>query len=243
MSLPKTTQPLFTIVVPSTKETKKFRRFLVKEEKILLMAKQSDEKTDRLLAVEQVINNCLQDKLDVQSLTTFDFDYIFLKLRAASVSNIVRQSYIDQEDDKQYDFDIDLDTIDIDIPKKLPIIDVGDNLKIQMRFPMMKEMLAIPTKIEELKGEEVDEANVLDYSDLLIQSAIGKIYDEDTIYDDFTTEELVEWLDQLDVTVYNKMRDFLDTIPDLEYTIKYKNSKGTEREIVLRGIDSFFTLD
>lgn len=245
MSLPKTTQPLFPITVPSTKEKKQFRRFLVKEEKILLMAKQSDDKVDKLRAVEQVITNCAADPIVIDSLTTFDFDYIFLKLRAASVDNMIRQSYIDQEDEKQYDFDINLDTIEIDIPKKLPIIEVNDSVKIKMVYPTMKQMLKISTEIAETSKDKDDQEQVeaaFTFSDHLIKAAIGEIYDSETIYDGFSNEELTEWIDQLDIAVYDKMRDFLGSIPDLTHTIKYKNSKGTDREIVLRGIEDFFTL-
>ena len=107
--LPKIQYPVHTIIVPSTKKKVNFRPFLVKEEKILLMAKESEKDSDILMAVKQIVNNCSTDpKFDVNSLSIFDLEYIFLKLRAASVDNTIKISYKDLEDDKVYDFEIDL---------------------------------------------------------------------------------------------------------------------------------------
>ncbi len=114
MALPKISVPVFTIKIPSTGKELKFRPFLVKEEKILLMAQQS-ENSEILLALKQIINNCCFDDLDVNQLATFDLEYVFLKLRSRSVNNIAKLRYRDNEDDKVYDFEVNLDEIEVKI--------------------------------------------------------------------------------------------------------------------------------
>ena len=120
MSLPKIDYPLYTITVPSLKKSYKFRPFLVKEEKLLLMAKESKEMSDIFTAIKQVVNNCaIDERFDVDKLTIFDLEYIFIKLRAMSVDNIVKVSYKDFQDEKVYDFEIDLNNIEMEMPKNI----------------------------------------------------------------------------------------------------------------------------
>ena len=108
-NLPKIDYPVYKIKVPSQKKESQFRPFLVKEEKLLLMAKESDNTSDILSAIKQIINNCsIDSKFDVNKLALFDLEYVFLKLRSISVDNIVKVSYKDNEDEKVYDFEIDL---------------------------------------------------------------------------------------------------------------------------------------
>ena len=110
MQLPKIQTPIFNIEIPSIKKTKKFRPFLVKEEKILLLAQQGND-SDLLDAITQIINNCCLEDLNISSLASFDLEYIFLKLRARSVNNLVELKYKDKEDDKIYTFEVDLDFV------------------------------------------------------------------------------------------------------------------------------------
>ena len=112
MSLPKIEYPIHLINIPSINKKIKFRPFLVKEEKLLLMAKESDNLADNLLATKQVINNCCLEPLDINKLAIFDLEYIFLKLRALSVDNMVKLSYVDNEDNKTYTFDVDLNEVE-----------------------------------------------------------------------------------------------------------------------------------
>lgn len=246
MSLPKTEYPLFVITIPSTKKNVNFRRFLTKEEKILLIAKQSDEKIDKLRAMEQVIVNCLMDNtLNIDELTTFDFDYVFLKLRAASVDNIVELRYFDNEDEKEHAVKIDLNKIEIEIPTDIKTtIDLFGDVKMKLKYPTMKQMLLIADAIESDLADNIEnkEHNPIEMADLLIEKCIDKIYDSDTVYEDYTSEELYEWLDQLLPVSYDSIKAFLNSIPDLQYKTSYTNSKGSVREVELKGIEDFFTL-
>jgi hypothetical protein len=112
MALPKISTPILSFVIPSTGMVMKFRPFLVKEEKILLLAQQGGD-NDTITALKQVITNCCHDQINVDKLTTFDIEYIFLKLRSKSVDNMVKLRFRDREDDKIYDFDVNLDEIEI----------------------------------------------------------------------------------------------------------------------------------
>jgi hypothetical protein len=118
-NLPKIEHPIHKIKIPSTKKEVGFRPFLVKEEKLLLMAKESETPSDILSTIKQIINNCCLDpKFDINKLAIFDLEYIFLRLRAISVDNNVKVTYRDNEDQKLYDFDIPLNKVEIKYPEK-----------------------------------------------------------------------------------------------------------------------------
>jgi len=118
MALPKITHPMFDVIIPSTKTKIKIRPMLVKEEKILLMAKNGEEETEILAAVNQVVNNCIiTDGIDVDKLALFDVEYLFVKIRAVSVSNVSKVSYKDNEDEKIYDFEVDLNNVEVKFPE------------------------------------------------------------------------------------------------------------------------------
>ena len=135
--LPKIKHPTFEFVVPSTKKKETFRPFLVKEEKILLLAKSSEDKTDILRALKQVVNNCaISSNFDIDKLTIFDLEYLFLKLRSVSVNNIAKVAYQDNEDQQIYEFDIDLNTIEVKFPEKSEQnIKVTKDIIIKMKYP------------------------------------------------------------------------------------------------------------
>lgn len=234
--LPKIDKPLFELTVPSMAKKFNFRPFTVKEEKILLNGQQSGEEKDIILAIKQVVNNCCQDStFEVDDLATFDLEYMFLKLRAKSVNNVIEVSYRDNEDDKVYDFQINLDDVkminlDADTSK---IIAVSDTIGIKMKYPSVTIIDNIP--------EYTDPTDVVDY---LIKNCIDSIYDSDSVYpiSDITQEELSEWLDDLDGESFKKIREFFDNLPQMYYKITYTNSLSNERVIELNSLNDFFTL-
>lgn len=233
MPLPKIDLPLFTITMPSIDKKLSCRPFLVKEEKILLMAQQAGEEKDIILAIKQILTNCIQDKsFDPDKLTTFDLEYMFLQLRARSVDNVAKLSYRDLEDDKVYDFDVDLDKVTLDMKKVDNKIPINDELGILMKYPTIDFVESLP-----------DFASAEEILELMIANCIDKVYDSENIYDakEQTPEELQQFLDQLNVNVYNKIKEFITTIPTMSYTIKYKNSLGNERKIELTSLKDFFT--
>jgi hypothetical protein len=232
MPLPKISQPLFDMTIPSTGKKITFRPFLVKEEKILLIAQQSENDTEIIRAIKQILNNCIQEDIDIDNLAIFDLEYMFLKLRARSVNNIVKLSYRDTEDEKIYDFELDLDTIEIEIPKKINSnIDVSENVGMTMKYPSA----SITDRMKDFDNE-------VDLMTFFIVNCIDTIYDEDSVYvaNEFSEEEITEFLDGLDVKSFEKIREFFENIPRLQHTIEYKNSNGSTRTIELSSLKDFF---
>jgi len=195
------------------------------------MASEGQEDKDIIDACKQIIENCSLETLNVSKLAVFDLEYIFLKLRAMSVNNICKLSFEDSEDSKTYDFDVDLNTVEITKnPEHRTIIDVTDEIKIKMRYPTVD----ISDKIKGLESEVA----ILDQ---LMINSVESIYDKETVYEDYSEKELVDFLDNLDGKVYAKIRNFFETMPKLYYKIEYTNSLGTKREIELRTLKDFFT--
>lgn len=234
MSLPKIDYPVYKINVPSLKKEYQFRPFLVKEEKLLLMAKESDSSSDVLSAIKQIINNCsLDKKLDINKLALFDLEYIFLKLRAISVDNKINVSYKDNEDNKVYNFEINLDEVEVEFPEK-----ADNNIKITgksgivMKYPSA----ALYDDKEFLNLEK-------DYMFELILRCIEQIYFEDQVYEikDYKKEELNEFLENLNIKTFEQIQKFLLNVPKIKHVINYKNELGNDREIVLSSLNDFFT--
>ena len=233
--LPKIDKPIFEIAVPSLKRDVKFRPFTVKEEKILLVAQQESSEKSIILAIKQVINNCCQeDKFDVDKLATFDLEYLFLKLRARSINNVIEVSYRDNEDDKVYDFEIDLDEVEmLQNADASNIIAITDTIGIKMKYPSVTIIDDAPV--------DASAADVVEY---LIRKCIDSIYDEENVYpaDEYDEKELLEWIDSLDVETFNKIRAFFDNLPQMYYKLEYTNSLGNERTIELSTLSDFFIL-
>lgn len=235
MPLPKIGYPIFELTLPSTKEIIKYRPFLVKEEKILLTAQASGEGTDIINSVKQVINNCiLTDGVNVDSLTTFDLEYLFIKIRAKSVNNIISLTYRDVDDDKKYDVEVDLDKVEIkEDPNHIKKFDIGNGYGIVMKYPSAD----LTNSMKFINGE-------MDAFFEVLKNSIESVYDENTVYksSDYTTEEMDEFVQQLDTKAFKKIQDFFSTMPKLYYEVKYVNSNGLERVIPLTSLTDFFTL-
>ena len=233
-SLPKIDYPVYNIKVPSTKKNAKFRPFLVKEEKLLLMAKESKNNADILSAIKQVVNNCSIDaSFDVNKIALFDLEYIFLKLRAVSINNIIQVSYKDFEDEKIYDFEVDLNSVEIIYPEKISNnIKISEKSGILMNYPSSKLY---------------EDKDFLDLSDNymfeLIIRCIDKIYFEDEMYDpsNYNKEEIEEFLENMNLKVFEEIQKFLLSVPRMEYKINYKNSFDNDRQITLSSLNDFFT--
>ena len=234
MSLPKINYPLFDIVIPSSKKKIKMRPFLVREEKILLLAQASGDPRDVVMAIKQVVNNCILDDVDVDLLTTFDLEYMFVKLRARSINNIIDVTYNDPEDDKQYKLQINLDEVEIQSdPLHTPNVKITDDMGLVLRYP----------KTDMLKDVEKATSEVDIYFEV-IKYCIDKVYDADNVYEtkDYSAEELHEFVISLDVNTFKQIQIFLETMPKLHYETKYTNSAGTERKVVLQNLNDFFML-
>lgn len=233
MALPKISAPILSFVIPSTQEIKKFRPFLVKEEKILLLAQEGGE-ADTIMALKQVITNCCHDFIDVDRLTTFDLEYIFLKLRAKSINNIVKLRFRDREDEKVYDFEVNLDDVEIKIdPEHTNKIQVNEEVGIIMKYPDV----SMTNALTDIKSADELFTKVVMY-------CIDSIYDKDKIYpaSEATEDELNEFIDSLDHNSFEKIQKFFDTMPKLYHELHYKNELGNDRTIKLESVKDFFML-
>jgi hypothetical protein len=235
MPLPKISHPTFELKLPSTQEVIKYRPFLVKEEKLLLIAQASSEPVDIVNAIRQVIHNCILTKeVDVNNFTTFDLEYLFLKIRSKSVNNIITLTYKDLEDEQRYEVEINLDDIEIKETEghtnRIPItVDTG----MIMRYPKadLNNMLT-----------EADEE--MDVFFTILEYCIEKVYDNQDVYifSETSEEERDEFIASLDVETFKKIQDFFATMPKLFYEAKYTNSLGKEKVIQLTTLNDFFTL-
>lgn len=233
MPLPKIDQPLFEVKIPSSGNKVLFRPFLVKEEKLLLISQQGGEDSEVIRAIKQILRLCVQDEaFDVDKLTTFDLEYMFLKLRAKSVNNIVKLSYRDHEDDKVYDFELDLDTIEVNIPKDVDsTIKLNDSISMIMKYPSA----SITDKITQFNSE-------VELMTFFIVNCIDTIVTPDELFSasDYTDKELEEFLDQLPISAFEKIRAFFEKMPKLYHKIEYKNALGNDRSIELNNLKDFF---
>ncbi len=232
--LPKIDHPTFKIKIPSLKKDHSFRPFLVKEEKILLMAKESQNNSDIFTAIKQVVINCSLDKnLNIDKLAIFDLEYIFLKIRAFSVDNIVKVAYRDSEDGKVYDFEVNLNEVEIKYPKT-PIskIEINENSGLVMKYPPA----SLYSDKEFLNTER-------DHYFKLILKCVDKIYFNEEVYEvkDVSVKELEDFIENLNVNVFKQVNDFLTNTPKIEHVLEYTNEKGNKREIFLSSLNDFFT--
>jgi hypothetical protein len=197
-----------------------------------LIAQQSGNDTEIIRAIKQILNNCIHDDLDVDSLAIFDLEYMFLKLRSKSVNNVVKLSYRDNEDDKIYNFELDLDTIEIKMPENINSkVEINDVIGMTMKYPSA----SITDRMKEFENE-------VDLMTFFIINCIDTIYDEDNVYvaDEFSEKEITEFLDGLDVKTFEKIREFFERIPRLYHKIEYENSAGSKRSIELTSLKDFF---
>lgn len=238
MPLPKIATPSYTLEIPSIKKEIKYRPFLVKEEKILIIAMESEDPKQISEAVKNVISNCVLSKgVKVEELSTFDIEYLFLNIRGKSVGETVDVLITCPDDEKtQVPISINLDDIKVNISEDHSRdIKLDDNLTLRMKYPSMKEF--IKTNFDRNFNVSVDET-----FDLII-SCIEQVYSEEESWSasDCTKKELAEFIEQLSSNQFKQIEKFFETMPKLTHTLKIKNpNTEVESEVVLEGLSSFF---
>jgi hypothetical protein len=236
MALPKLKYPIFELEVPSSKKTHKFRPFLVAEEKILLIAQQSGDLKEIILSLKQVIGNCCQDpEFDSDKLATFDIEYLFLKLRSRSVSSMAKIYLTDNEDGKEYSFDVDLEKVNmVTHSGHNSKIQLNDDIAIVMKYPTTQMIDAISTMQVETKAF----FEVMKYCIEFVVEGGDKI----SVFADAPEAERDEFVQSIDIATFSKITQFFETMPKMHYEIAYKNSLGHDRKAVLRNLNDFFIL-
>lgn len=235
MGLPILKHPTFSLVLPSSQQTVVFRPFLVKEEKILLIAQAGGDQADIVRAIKQVISNCIvTEGVNVEDFTTFDLEYFFIKLRSKSVQNVIELQYKDSEDQKIYTVEVDLDLVEVTKDREAnDKIEISPTSGLTLQYPR----LSIMDDVKDLD-------NAVDFNFAIMQACIKTVYDGDTVYNpsDFSAEELKEYIDSLDVKTYQSIQLFIEAMPRVEHVVKYTNSNGKEVKITLKTLTDFFTL-
>ena len=239
MSLPKLNVPVYETVLPSTEKVIKYRPFLVKEEKVLLTAMEDGKTKTIMNAVKQVLKNCIQSKIDLDKLPTFDLEFLFLRLRAKSVGEEVTIGLkpwgCPQNNgelcNKTTEVKVNLEEVKvIKDEKHTSKIMLDDNVGIKMRYPDI-------SKIDSDMGDnfETGMKMVKDSIDMIFTSE--ETHERDTI----SEKELEEFIDSLNTEQFGKIREFFDTMPQLKHTAKYTCSTcGEEKETTITGLNSFF---
>ena len=236
MALPVLTTPTYELEVPSTEEKIKYRPFLVKEEKILLIALESNENLDIVQAVKTIVDDCTFNKLDLGNLPMFDVEYIFLQIRAKSVGEVSKLKILCQDDMETYtDYEINLTDIEVEVIEgHTNKIELTDEMGIIMKYPTIDSFQS--TGITSISS-----SNMLD----VISSCILQIYDkkgEEVHYaKDQTAKELIDFIEQLSSQQFKDLQKFFDTMPRLKHTIMVENPKTkVKNKIELNGLNDFF---
>jgi len=238
MPLPKIATPTYEMVLPSSDRKIKYRPFLVKEEKILIIAMESEDQKQITDAIKSVINNCILTRgIKVEKMSTFDIEYLFLNIRGKSVGENVEVMITCPDDNKtKVPVSIPLDEIKIiKDPTHNKDIKLDDNLIMRMRYPSMAEFVK--------SNFNLDDGITVDQSFDLIIACIDQIYNEEESWSssDCTKKEMVDFLDQLNSKQFKDIERFFDTMPKLSHTIKVTNPKTkVKSEITLEGLSSFF---
>jgi|SRR5210317_111945 hypothetical protein len=236
MALPELNTARYSMVIPSTGQTVKYRPYLVKEEKILMMAMESDDNKVIARATMDVIKSCIEDELDVESLPMFDIEAIFLALRSKSVgeSMELKIKCSDESCNKVSDISINFDEVEIPkISNKETNIMLTDDVGVVMKYPSMKDVE---------KMGNADDNNAKEAMNMII-ACIDSIFDADAVYpaSEESSESLTKFVDSLSNVQFLKLSEFFRDMPAIKHTINYKCECGKEQEQVLRGLSSFFT--
>lgn len=228
--------PKYEIEVPSTGKKHRFRPFLVKEEKVLLLALESDDGGAILGALVDTLDSCIED-INTRSLTSFDIEYLFLKVRAKSVGETSKIMLECSECKEHNEYMVNFDELKMDVPKLDPIIVLDDNISIEMQWPSWEQIQSIVTgNTENLKG--------MDYIFMLLRAALKTVMTEDERIDlkDVSPEEINDFIDSMNTTQLNMIKDYVEAMPSLKEDVKFDCVKcGHHNAREIRGLQSFFS--
>ena len=240
MPLPKIATPSYELELPSTGKTITYRPFLVKEEKLLVIALESEDTKQITNAIKAVIRACVLTKgIKVESLPTFDIEYLFLNIRGKSVGEDLDVKLICPDDNKtEVNININLDDIQVNKPEgHSNKIKLDNNLMMELKYPSLNEFIK-----NNFDPNEVG-TNAMEQSFDLIGSCINKIYNEDEVWvaADCSKKEINDFLDSMNSNQFKEVEKFFETMPKLSHTVKVKNPKTkVESDVVLEGLASFF---
>jgi len=236
MALPKLTTPTYELEIPSTDAKVKYRPFLVKEEKILMMAMESKSESDITQAVKDIVLECTFNKVDISNMPMFDVEYIFLQIRSKSVGEVSKLKLLCPDDKKTY-ADVELNLNEVKVQ-------VGDNHTNKIELDNGMGMIMTYPTIDSFRDSGIRDINPNNMLEV-ISGCIMQIYEEEgkKTYDpkDQTKKELTEFIEQLNTKQFKQVQSFFETMPKLKHEITIKNPKTKkESKITLTGLNDFF---
>ena len=234
MALPKLDTPTFQLELPSNQQVIKYSPFLVKEQKILMMAQDADNKEDTYNMLSDIVDGCTFNSVDIKTMPIFDFEYLFLKIRCKSVGESVELNLLCSDDNKtRVPVTINLDEVDVQVEENHNnVVGVDDNIKIIMRYPTVNDI------------KSVGEAETLNNIMKLLKVCIQEVHEGDTIHSmiDVSDEELDDFIDSLSTETFEKIGQFFNTMPKLTHVEEVENPKTkVTSEVVIQGLDNFFS--
>lgn len=239
MALPKIDVPVYELTLPYSKKKLKYRPFTVKEEKLLLFSQTEEDPKQIASSIKQVVQNCVMNNIDITDLPSFEVDFLFLKLRAVSVNNIVNIKVKDDELDEFCDVEINLD--DVQLISKNNVsdkIELTNEYMIKLKFPSFKNIESVVDMVASSNQKS-------DFTIGLITESIESVYSRDGeevyLFDDYSLAEKTEFLDSLTSKHLKDIQLFLSNIPVLEHEVVYETSTGEKRTRVFRGLFDFFS--
>ena len=237
MTLPSVETPRYELTLPSTDKVVQFRPFLVKEEKVLLVAMESNNNTEIINATKEILNACTYEKLEIEKLPIFDIEYIFLQIRAKSVGEIAKFKMLCPDDKSTYvDVEVDLTKVNVQVDDTHTnniVIDENRKLGVVFNYPTLEMTKA---------GFNIDETDINTLFDIMTTS-IDHIYEGEKVYPakDSTKEELKTFLESLPQKTFEKIKTFFETMPQLRHNIEVENPKTKVKSTIdLKGIRDFF---
>ena len=238
MPLPKIATPTYELELPSSGETIQFRPFLVKEEKILVIALESEDTKQITTAIKNVIKNCIKTKgIKVEELPTFDIEYLFLNIRGKSVGEEIEVN-VTCPDDGETQVPVTINLDDIEVQKNdehTNRIKVDDSIMMEMKYPSLDQFIK--------NNFDFNDKNAMDQSFELIATCIDKIFTEDEVWavEDCSKKEIVDFLEQMNSSQFKEIEKFFETMPKLSHSITVKNPKTKkENVVVIEGLAGFF---
>ena len=237
MPLPKIATPYYDLILPSSGEKIEYRPFLVKEEKLLVLAMETQDQKQITKAIKEVIKSCVRGDINVARLPTFDIEYLFLNIRGKSVGEEIELT-VTAPDDEVTEVPVTINIDDIQIVKDeshTPDIDLGEGLMMRLKYPSLEQFITENFDMSQ-------DAGVSQTFDL-VASCVDSIYSPEEAWsaDDVTKKELQDFLDQLNTKQFQDIEKFFTTMPKLSHTVTIKNPKTKKKsEVVLEGLSSFF---
>jgi hypothetical protein len=238
MPLPKISTPTYELEMPSTNQTIKYRPFLVKEEKLLVLALESEDIKQITTAIKTVIKNCILTKnIKVETLPTFDIEYLFLNIRGKSVGEEIEVNLLCPDDETTQVLEkIDIDSIKVKkFDNHFKEIKLDDSLTMEMKYPSLDQFIK--------SNFDFSNKNNMEQSFDLISSCVDKIYNKEEVWAaaDFSKKEIIDFLEEMNSNQFKQIEKFFETMPKLYHEVTITNPKtNVESKIILEGLSSFF---